>query len=130
DVSAEKCVHLGEERNQLVALARRKNPTEPLKETRRIAQQEERRDEEYEQLEEEVTEADDERHRAAGHHLREIADPGEIHDQSIEILEADLIGRLSECVLRVGHQGRQRPLNVAHLIDRERNEESAGSDYG
>src|SRR6266550_1019085 len=47
NVSAEKCVHLGEKRNQLVALARRKDPTEPLKETRRIAQQEERRDEEY-----------------------------------------------------------------------------------
>jgi hypothetical protein len=77
-----------------------------------------------------VTDADDEWHRAASDHLREIADPSEVDDQGIEVLETDLVGGLGESVLRVGDEGRQRALQVAELIEREGDKESAATNYG
>jgi len=60
----------------------------------------------------------------------EIADPGEVGDQDIQVLEPYLIGGLGQSVLRVRHEGWQRPLQVADLVDRERNEEAGATNYG
>src|SRR5438876_4427225 len=89
DIATEQRVHLREQRNELVALTRGKNAAEPLKQTWRVAQKEEGRDEENQELEKEMAEADDEWHRAASHQLREVADSREVHDQRVEVFESD-----------------------------------------
>src|SRR2546427_178210 len=130
DIATEHRVHLREQRDELVALTRGKNAAEPLKQTRRIAQKEEGRDEKDQELEKETAQSDDEWHRAASDHLREVADPGEVHDQRVEVFESDLISGLGKGVLRVRHEGRQRALEVAKLIKRQRNEQPTATNYG
>src|SRR2546428_304155 len=49
-IAAEQRVDLREQWNELVALARGKNPAEPLKQTWRVTQKKERRDEEDQEL--------------------------------------------------------------------------------
>src|SRR2546426_783412 len=57
DVSAKERIHLPDERDELVPLASGQHSTEPLEETRRVAQQEERRDEEHKELKKEMAAA-------------------------------------------------------------------------
>ena len=130
DVPAEQGIDLREERNELVALARRKNSAEPLKEARGIPEEEEGGNEEDEKLQEQVPEAHDERDRAARNHLGEVADSSGVGNQRIQVFESDLVGGLGEGVLRVSHERWQRALQLTHLIDRKWDEKSCATNYG
>src|SRR2546428_8143011 len=130
DVSAKERIHLPDERDELVPLASGQHSTEPLEETRRVAQQEERRDEEHKELKKEMAEPHNERHRAPRHHRTQIAGAGEPNDHRIDVCEPDLVGRLGELVLRVRDERRQGALQVPDLIDRERHQKPAATNYG
>src|SRR2546427_12595527 len=60
DISPQERIHLTDERDQLVPLARGQHSTEPLEEARRVPQKEERCEQKYQELEEEVAEDDGE----------------------------------------------------------------------
>src|SRR5919201_1188167 len=129
-VAPEEGVHVGDERNEFVALAAREDPPDPLEETRGVPQQEERRDEEDEELEQEVPEADDERDRVASDHLAEIGHARERDDHLIEVLEAQLVCCFGQGVLGVDDERRQRPLQLAQLFDDERHKDPSATYYG
>ena len=64
-----------------------------------------------------MTQSDDERHRPARDHLRDVGNPREVDDELVEIFESHLIRGLGQSVLRIRHEGREGPLQVADLID-------------
>ena len=130
DISPQERIHLTDERDELVPLARGQHSTEPLEEPRRVAQQEERRDQKHQELEEEVTETDYEGHCSPRDHLRQVGDAGEADDKRIEIPESDLISGLGQRVLRVRDQRWKGALQVSDLIDRERHQDPSATNYG
>src|SRR3989442_10080790 len=129
-VAPQQSVDLREQRDDLVPLARRQESPQPLEEPWRVAQQEERRDQEDEELEQKVAKTNDERDSPARDHMADIPDAREVDDEGVQIFQAELIRSLSERVLRVRDERRKRALQIAQLVDCQGNQDPAATDYG
>ena len=118
-VPAQQRVDLAQERNDLRPLARGYEPADPIEEPRRVAQEEEGRDEEHQELEEEVADTHDDGHGGPRDRLRHVAArTGDVvQQQLVEIGETHLVRRLGERALGVRQQARQRALQLSDLVD-------------